>query len=175
VSAEAELLTRKLRVIALVADAAGAGGMVGGQAIDLDAVRPGPRRAPVTLSAEDVQQMHARKTGALIRASAVSGAIMAGADSRTTDAIERYAADIGLAFQIIDDLLDVEAATETLGKTAGKDAAAGKPTYPSLYGLARSRQLAAECLQRAIASLSEVGLADTHLAGIAQWIVARRS
>jgi geranylgeranyl pyrophosphate synthase len=174
-SHDPELMARKLRVIELLADAAGPRGMVGGQAIDLDAVRPGPSRRPATLTAEDVQQMHARKTGALIRASAVAGAILAGADSRVTEAIDRYAADMGLAFQIVDDLLDVEAASETLGKTAGKDAAAGKPTYPSMYGLARSRQLAMECLQRATASLADVGLADTHLAGIAHFIVARRS
>jgi geranylgeranyl pyrophosphate synthase len=119
--------------------------------------------------------MHARKTGALIRASAVAGAVMAGASDAMVAAIDRYAAEIGLAFQIVDDLLDVEAGSDALGKTAGKDAAAGKPTYPALFGLERSRELAAECLARAEAQLAAVGLEETYLAGIARWIVARRS
>ena len=81
--------------------------------------------------------MHARKTGAMIRASAVTGAIMAGATEALLAAIDRYGAEIGLAFQIVDDILDVEGASAELGKTAGKDAAAAKPTYPALYGLER--------------------------------------
>jgi geranylgeranyl pyrophosphate synthase len=169
------IMERKLRALAIVAEAAGPAGMVGGQALDLDAVRPGPERPLRTLSVDDLEQMHARKTGALIRAAAVAGAVMAGADSRMSDAIDRYAAEMGLAFQIVDDLLDVEAASEALGKTAGKDAAAGKPTYPSLYGAARSRELAAECLQRAEAALASVELEHSQLAGIAHWIVERRS
>ncbi len=84
--------------------------------------------------------MHMRKTGALIVASALSGAIMAGATEPLAEAIGRYGVEIGLAFQIVDDILDVEGASAELGKTAGKDAAAGKPTYPALYGLDASRQ-----------------------------------
>ena len=83
--------------------------------------------------------MHARKTGALIRASAAAGAVMAGAGDAQLAAIERFASELGLAFQIVDDILDVEGASQALGKTAGKDAAAGKPTYPALYGLDASR------------------------------------
>ena len=166
---------RKLRVIRLIADAAGPGGMVGGQAIDLEAVRPGPGRNAVTLDAAAVEAMHARKTGALIRASAVAGSIMAGAGENVLHAIDRYATQIGLAFQIVDDILDVEAESATLGKTAGKDAAAGKPTYPALLGLERSREIAAACLSRADQALAEVGLAESHLAGIARWIVTRQS
>ncbi len=141
-----QLMARKLKVLAVVADAAGAAGMVGGQAIDLQAVSSHGGAAVAPLDAEGLQAMHARKTGALIRASVVAGAVMAGADDRTVAALERYATDIGLAFQIVDDILDVEGAADTLGKTAGKDAAAGKPTYPSFFGLDRSRELAASCL-----------------------------
>ncbi len=172
---DAEISARKLRVIRLVANAAGAAGMVGGQAIDLEAVRPGPGRQAARLTAAELEEMHARKTGALIRASAVSGAVMAGAEEDVVTAIDRYAAQIGLAFQIVDDILDVEAESAALGKTAGKDAAAGKPTYPALFGLDRSRALAAECLARAEQTLADVRLAESHLAGIARWIVTRTS
>jgi geranylgeranyl pyrophosphate synthase len=175
ISDDASIAQRKLRVIDIVADAAGARGMVGGQAIDLHAVRPGPNHTRTPLTARDVEEMHARKTGALIRAATVAGAVMAGAAEHVVRAIDQFATEIGLAFQIVDDVLDVEAASETLGKTAGKDAAAGKPTYPSLYGLARSRELAVECQHRAEAALAAVGLAESHLAGIAQGIVSRRS
>ncbi len=174
-SSDPSVIARKLRVIALVAEAAGPSGMVGGQAIDLDAVRPRPGKSPESLNGSAVQDMHARKTGALIRAAAVAGAVMTGSDGRLTSAIERYAVEIGLAFQIVDDVLDVEAGSDALGKTAGKDAAAGKPTYPSLFGLDRSRLMASECLARAERELAEAGLAESHLAGLARWMVNRRS
>jgi geranylgeranyl pyrophosphate synthase len=175
ISTDAEITGRKLRAIDVVASAAGPRGMVGGQAVDLEAVRPGPGRPRLTLSADALQQMHARKTGAMIRAAAVAGATMAGAEGRMIDAVDRYAAEIGLAFQIVDDVLDVEAASATLGKTAGKDAAAGKPTYPAMFGVARSRELAAECMQRAEATLRDVGLERTPLAAIAGWVINRAS
>ena len=167
---------RKLRVIEVIATAAGAAGMVGGQAIDLASVTPDPsgRRIP-PLDAEGLRGMHARKTGALIRASAASGAIMGGGDDSAVQAIDLAAAELGLAFQIVDDVLDVEGASKDLGKTAGKDAAAGKPTYPSLYGVERSRRMAAECLARAEAMLRQVGLANSHLLEIGRWIVTRSS
>jgi geranylgeranyl diphosphate synthase type II len=98
-----------------------------------------------TVDAEALATMHRKKTGALIRASAVAGAIMGGGDDRQVDAIDRAAAELGLAFQIVDDILDVEGASADLGKTAGKDEAAGKATYPRLYGLAASKQMAADC------------------------------
>ncbi len=116
--------------------------------------------------------MHARKTGALIRGSAVSGAVMAGADESLTGAVDDYGESIGLAFQIVDDILDVEGMSADLGKTAGKDAAAGKPTYPALYGLAESRRLAATCLERALDTLLQAGLAG-QLPAIARWVVSR--
>ena len=168
------LAERRLRVIAIVAAAAGAAGMVGGQALDLACVTPDPegRLAP-PLDADGLRAMHAKKTGALIRASAVAGAIMGGGTERDLNAIETAATELGLAFQIIDDVLDVDGASTDLGKTAGKDAAAGKPTYPALYGVARSRQMAAECLERAGATLAAVNLADSRLLQIGRWIVER--
>jgi geranylgeranyl diphosphate synthase type II len=170
-----EIARRKLRAIASVAEAAGPEGMVGGQAIDLDAVRPGPDRRPRSIDVEDLRLMHEMKTGRMIRAAAAIGAIMGGASDRLVDAIDGFAKQIGLAFQIVDDILDVESSSTTLGKTAGKDAAAGKPTYPALFGLEQSRQLAAECLARGQDQLRRVSLHQSHLAGIARWVVDRRS
>jgi geranylgeranyl diphosphate synthase type II len=168
------VVERKLRVVAVIAAAAGATGMVGGQALDLACVTPGAdgRLAP-PLEAEALTTMHAKKTGALIRGSAVAGAIMGGGSPAQIDAIDTAAAELGLAFQIVDDILDVEGASAALGKTAGKDAAAGKPTYPARYGVDRSRAMAAECLQRAEATLRGAGLADSMLPGIGRWIVER--
>ena len=165
---------RKLRVIGLIGEAAGACGMVGGQAIDLQAAGQAPGRG-LTLDADGVRAMHALKTGALIRASTLSGAIMAGADDTLVAAITTYATEVGLAFQIVDDILDVEGDPVSLGKTAGKDAAAAKPTYPALFGLERSRALADECLQRAHAALEGAGITDSLLGGIADWVVSRKS
>ena len=172
------LMARKLKTLALIAEAAGAVGMVGGQAIDLAAVKPAPGSplpAPdkAIANAEALKDMHSRKTGALIRASVVAGGVMAGADDKLVAALERYATEIGLAFQIVDDILDVEGAAATLGKTAGKDAAAGKPTYPSFYGLDKSKELASQCLTNARTTLESAGLLDSRLADIANWIVKR--
>jgi geranylgeranyl diphosphate synthase type II len=170
------LSSRKLRVIGIVAAAAGAEGMVGGQAIDLACVTAAPDGSqPAPLDADDVRAMHARKTGALIRASATAGAVMGGASDRQIDAIDRAAAEFGLAFQIVDDVLDVEGLSADLGKTAGKDAAAGKPTYPALYGVDQSKRMARDCLERAGDALRQVNLADSMLLHIGQWIVTRSS
>jgi len=168
------IVARKLRVVGLIANAAGAMGMVGGQAIDLacSTADPGGRRAP-PLDADGIRVMHARKTGALIRASAVAGAIMGGAGPGTIDQIDAAAAELGLAFQIVDDILDVEGVLAHLGKTPGKDAAAGKPTYPALYGLASARRMAADCLERAETTLRATGLAESRLMDIGRWIVNR--
>jgi geranylgeranyl diphosphate synthase type II len=158
---------RQLQAIALIARAAGATGMVGGQAIDLQAVGRADQ-----LDAESLRAMHARKTGALITAAAVSGAIMAGAPEALVGAIRRYAVELGLAFQIVDDILDVEGEAAALGKTAGKDAVAGKPTYPALFGLDQSRRMADACLSKAIETLDRAGLGG-RLADIARWVVTR--
>jgi geranylgeranyl diphosphate synthase type II len=169
-----ELAARKLRVIRVIGEAAGPAGMVGGQAIDLLAAGQVPGRA-ITLDSESLRSMHGRKTGALIRAAALSGAIMAGAGERLVAAIDAYATDLGLAFQIVDDILDVEGAPEQLGKTAGKDAADRKPTYPSLFGLEESRALAKACVARARQTLADAQLSDGWLGAIADWVVTRRS
>jgi geranylgeranyl pyrophosphate synthase len=168
------ILSRKLRVLQTIGDAARTTGLVGGQAIDLQAAGLAPGR-PVTLDAEGLRTMHAKKTGALIRASAVSGAIMAGATDRVVDAIDRYADDLGLAFQIVDDILDVEGSEAELGKTSGKDASAAKPTYPSLFGLEHSRTLATECIARAKQTLTDAGLSGGWLGPIADWVVSRKN
>ncbi len=171
---DAVMAGRTLNVIRIVAEAAGSIGMVGGQAIDLQAAGQVPGRS-VTLDADGLRDMHARKTGALIRAAAVGGAIMAGAEEAAVVAVDSYATDIGLAFQIVDDILDVEGDPALLGKTAGKDAAGGKPTYPALFGLDRSRTLAAECLARAHQTIRDARLADGWLDAIADWVVSRKS
>jgi geranylgeranyl diphosphate synthase, type II len=167
---DAESNGRRLRAIAVIAEAAGAAGMVGGQAVDLLAAAPGA----AALDEAALREMHARKTGALIRASAAAGAILAGATGAQLSAVGEYADQIGLAFQIVDDILDVEGASADLGKTAGKDAAAGKPTYPALHGLAKSRALAAACIGRALEALETEGLAG-QLPAIARWVVSRTS
>ncbi len=168
------VMRRKLQVLDVVTRAAGAIGMVGGQALDLDAAGKGAAAATV-LDGEALSDMHARKTGALIRASAAAGAIMAGADQACLAALDRWAASVGLAFQIVDDILDVEGASADLGKTSGKDAASGKPTYPALFGLERSKELAADATARASSALTDAGLRPSHLDAIAEWIVGRRS
>jgi geranylgeranyl pyrophosphate synthase len=169
-----QVAARKLQTIVTIAHAAGPAGMVGGQAIDLQAAGQATNRS-LTLDADGLRAMHAKKTGAIIRASATCGAIMAGADEPLASAVDAYAADLGLAFQIVDDILDVEGDAETLGKTAGKDAAGAKTTYPALFGLDRSKGLAAECLDRCRATLDAAGLLDGYLWAIAEWVGGRRS
>ena len=161
-------VARKVRAIQTVATAAGARGMVGGQAIDLLAVGTAS-----TFTQQSLQDMHARKTGALIRAAAVAGAIMAGGTDESIRAVDEYGRHLGLAFQIVDDILDVEGDSKELGKTAGKDAKAGKPTYPSVYGLDASRALAAEHHERALSALQAIGLHHSRLADMASWVVKR--
>jgi geranylgeranyl pyrophosphate synthase len=167
---EGELARRKLHAIRLIAEAAGSDGMVGGQALDLRAAEAGA--AP--LDHHGLREMHARKTGALLRASALAGAAMAGATGEILDAVADYGTHIGLAFQIVDDILDVEEASAVLGKTAGKDAAAGKPTYPALYGLDESRRRARSSLEQALRALERAGLGG-QLPAIAEWVVSRRN
>ena len=166
----ASLVARKVRAIGLIAEAAGPCGMVGGQAIDLEAAGTG-----AAFDAGSLRAMHARKTGALIRASATAGAVMAGATDPQLEAIERFATELGLAFQIVDDILDVEGSAAELGKTAGKDASADKPTYPSLFGIERSRSLAAESAARAKQTLADAKLTSGWLGAIADWVVSRKN
>jgi farnesyl diphosphate synthase len=153
--------------LALLARAAGSRGMAGGQAIDLDAVGSVP-------ALSDVERMHRLKTGALIRASvqlgAARGRVLA---AEECDAIDRYAASVGLAFQVVDDVLDVEGTAQSLGKTAGKDAAQRKPTYVSLLGLGGARQRIATLRAEAHAALSAFGITARRLHEIADWIALR--
>ena len=168
---------RTIRVIARVAEAAGAAGMVGGQAIDLHLAGQGPKDgAPVPVPDLAVlRDMHARKTGALIRAAATCGAMAVGASDAIVQAVDEYATEVGLAFQIVDDILDVEGDAAALGKTTGKDAAAGKPTYPALVGLERSRVMARDAIDRAAAALRRASLPSWCLMGLAEWVISRRS
>ena len=171
---EPDMAQRKLRALSALAAAAGATGMVGGQAVDLQAAGQAIGRS-VTLDGAGLRAMHLRKTGAMIVASAECGAIMGGGHEAQIAAVRRYAEEIGLAFQIVDDILDVEGEAASLGKTAGKDARGDKPTYPALFGLEVSRTMAADCLARAREALEASALADSWLPGIADWVVTRKN
>ncbi len=157
----------RLHVLRVLAQGIGTAGMAGGQAIDLEAVGQ-----PLTLAA--LEEMHRRKTGALIKASVLMGAITANVGpGPELDALERFGAELGLAFQIQDDILDVTGDTATLGKQAGADAARDKPTYPSLLGLAKAQELAANARDRAIESLRSLGPRGEPLAALAHFVVDR--
>jgi geranylgeranyl pyrophosphate synthase len=148
--------------------------MVGGQAVDLHAAGQ-VRDQHLTLDGDGLRAMHLRKTGALIRAAAVSGAVMAGADGPAVDAVDRWGVEVGLAFQIVDDILDVEGTSTELGKTIGKDAAHDKPTYPSLFGLDGARVMAAACAHNARQILADARLEGGRLDQIAEWVLGRRN
>jgi len=173
------VLDRKLRVTERIAAAAGASGMVGGQVIDLEAagqlsVSSSSGRRASSFGADGLRAMHERKTGALIRASVVAGAMMIGGTEPEIEAVDAYAAHLGLSFQIVDDILDVESTADQLGKTVGKDAATGKPTYPAMFGLEESRRMATSSIDQAKASLDAAGLGG-RLSSIADWVLARRT
>jgi geranylgeranyl diphosphate synthase type II len=160
---------RKARMVLELATAAGTvGGMIGGQVADLEGEGKPPRP-------ELLESIHRAKTGALLRASLRMGSIYAGAGDSQYAALSCYGQHAGLAFQIVDDILDVEGTAGELGKTAGKDAARAKPTYPSLLGRDESRRLTAECGDRAHRTLVEAGLTQGWLGAIADWIIRRKS
>ncbi len=153
----------------LLARAAGAQGMAGGQAIDLASVGQ-------ALTEGELRLMHRLKTGALLQASVMMGAASGQPPARALQALARYGAAVGLAFQIVDDILDVTADSQTLGKTAGKDAQQDKPTYVSLMGLEPARALARELLAEALAALDASALADTRaLRALARMVVEREN
>jgi farnesyl diphosphate synthase len=159
----------RVGMLRALATACGSHGMAGGQAFDLAAV--GQR-----LDAAELERMHAYKTGALIRASVRLGALAASVrDAATLDALERYGHAVGLAFQIRDDLLDVEAGTETLGKTAGKDAAAAKPTYPAILGIDASLAELSRLTDEALEAIAPLGASARSLADIARFVAERAS
>ncbi|WP_295984976.1 polyprenyl synthetase family protein [uncultured Variovorax sp.] len=151
----------------LLARAAGSQGMAGGQAIDLASVG-------IALNEAQLREMHRLKTGALLQGSVEMGAACGTVSAAALAALRDYGASIGLAFQVVDDILDVTADSQTLGKTAGKDAAADKPTYVSLLGLDGARAQARQLLADALAALERSGLADTSaLRALAHMVVDR--
>ncbi len=158
----------QLRMVGLLAGASGSRGMAGGQAIDLAAV--GQR-----LTRAELEFMHVHKTGALIRAAVLLGAHAGTAPAdEELERLDHYAKLVGLLFQVVDDILDAEADTATLGKTAGKDADHDKPTYVSLLGLADARRLAHDMLADAHAALTPLGERAGRLRALADYIVHRR-
>ena len=160
---------RQLAMVRLLAQAAGSGGMCGGQAIDLDSVG-------ISLTLEQLERMHQLKTGALLRAAVVLGAL-AGKDLSAQEmaSLDAYSSAVGLAFQVVDDVLDATADSATLGKTAGKDAAANKPTYVSILGLEPSRALAEKLRNDAHRALEPFGEQACRLRDLADLIVQRKA
>jgi geranylgeranyl pyrophosphate synthase len=157
----------RLDMLRVLADAIGTRGMAGGQAIDLESVQQ-------RLDEPALERMHRQKTGALIQASVLLGALAAGiTNAPERAALSEFGAEIGLAFQIQDDILDVEGTTQSLGKRAGADADRVKPTYPSVLGLEQSRAQAVLRRDRAIAALKPLGPRFAHLAEFAHFLVAR--
>ena len=159
----------RLEMLRVLAHAIGTGGMAGGQAVDLAAVGQ-------TLSIAAVENMHRRKTGALIQCSVLLGALSAGVSGGSElAALQHFGAEIGLAFQIQDDILDVAGDPALLGKSTGADAALAKPTYPSIAGLAASRLRAGELRDAALAALEPLGERGAALAQLANFVVSRAS
>jgi geranylgeranyl diphosphate synthase, type II len=160
---------RRVRVIAEIAGAAGTvDGMVGGQVADVES-----EGRPVSVGA--LEYIHRSKTASLIRASIVAGAIAGGAPTEDVERLRHFGDNIGWAFQVVDDLLDVEESSAALGKTAGKDQAQKKATYPALYGIEKSRAIAAELETKALAELDCYGERASRLRHLAEFLVARRS
>ncbi len=160
---------RRVAILAEVAKSAGTvNGMVGGQVADLEA--EGRAIAPAEL-----EYIHRSKTAALIRASVVVGAVAGGADPSSTGRLRVFGETIGWAFQVVDDILDVEETSASLGKTAGKDAAQKKATYPALHGMEASRKFARELESRAMAELGPFGARASRLQELAELIVHRRA
>ncbi len=157
---------QRITLVKVLASAAGSRGMVGGQFIDLSLQQHQP-------ALELLETMHALKTGALIRAAIAMGAIVAGANDEQKGALDRYGQHIGLAFQVKDDLLDIESSTETLGKRQGSDLANHKMTYPALLGVVGSRDKLAQLLDSARQALQPLGANARQLLQLADYIVNR--
>ena len=183
---------RRVAMLAELARASGAAGMCGGQALDIDATgttkrgqshvfgqatsagdAPRPKNDSDPFSLADLERLHAMKTGALLRAAVRLGAIAAGADAASRTALDRYADALGLAFQVRDDLLDVEGDAATLGKTAGKDAAQDKATFPALLGIEASRDRLASLATTMDGALASINADTTLLAALARRVVER--
>ncbi|MGA2813963.1 MAG: polyprenyl synthetase family protein [Candidatus Acidiferrum sp.] len=160
---------RRVAMLTEVATAAGTvNGMVGGQMADIEA--EGKR-----IGAKMLEYIHRSKTAALIRASVTAGALCAGAPLKDVTRLRKFGETIGWAFQVTDDILDVEESSAALGKTAGKDIAQGKATYPALYGLPRSHEIANELAHKAIVALEPYGERAARLRQIAEFLVLRRA
>ncbi len=158
---------RRLEMIRLLAEASGPRGMAGGQAIDLES-------AGRAISIDELETMHRMKTGALIRASVLLGALShPGLEDRERSALEHYADCVGLAFQIQDDILDIEGDERILGKTTGADAALAKPTYPSIAGLEAAKERGRSLHEEAVAALEPLGQRGDELAKLSEFIINR--
>jgi geranylgeranyl diphosphate synthase type II len=160
---------RRLNILATIAQAAGTDrGMIGGQVADLEAEKKTP-------DVGTLEYIHRSKTAALIRASIVAGGIAGGATSEDVERLKCFGENIGWAFQVVDDILDVEESSAVLGKTAGKDQAQQKATYPALYGILQSRDIAADLAAKALSELDFYGERAARLRELARFLVARRS
>jgi geranylgeranyl diphosphate synthase type II len=160
---------RRLAVVREIAWGAGSHGMVGGQVVDMES------EGKDDIDLATVQYIHTHKTGALIKASVKAGALLGGAQGEQLAALTRYGEVIGLAFQIADDILDIEGTTEEIGKDAGSDQARGKATYPAVVGLAEAKRRAQELVELALESLAGFGPVADPLREIARYIVQRKS
>jgi geranylgeranyl diphosphate synthase type II len=159
---------RRAAVLAEVARAAGTGGMVGGQVADIEAEGK-------SVTAEQLEYIHRSKTAALIRAAVVAGALCGGAGAADVGRLREFGENIGWAFQVVDDVLDVEETSAALGKTAGKDQAQNKATYPALFGLERSHEFAAQLAAKAMAALEPYGERAANLRALGEFIALRRA
>ena len=159
---------RFLQVAQVIAGAAGTKGMIGGQCIDLHFENK-------AIDYDTLVEMHNKKTGALIAASLMAGAIVAGAGQQDVENMGRYGKLIGLAFQIADDILDVEGSTEKLGKKVGSDKNKHKSTFVTLYGLEKSKQIAGDMVEEAIASVAVYGERSRYLKELARYIIERET
>ncbi|HAG85335.1 MAG TPA: farnesyl-diphosphate synthase [Cyanobacteria bacterium UBA11162] len=158
---------RVLQVIAWLGHAVGAGGLVGGQVVDLQS------EGKLDIQEETLTYIHTHKTGALLESCVVCGGILAGVTNSEMERLSRYAQNIGLAFQIIDDILDITSTQEELGKTAGKDLQAQKVTYPSLWGIETSKAKAQELIEAAKTQLEPFGEKAEPLIALAEFITSR--
>ncbi|HET7290822.1 MAG TPA: farnesyl diphosphate synthase [Vicinamibacteria bacterium] len=165
---DATRVRRRLAATAILGAACGTTGLIGGQVMDLES----EGRA---IDASDLERLHRAKTGALLGACVRGGAVLGGASGSDLESLARYADAVGLAFQVVDDVLDATEGREQLGKTAGKDAAAHKATYVSVHGLDRAREMARGLLDEALAAIGPFGERGSTLAFLARLVVERRA
>ena len=158
---------RTVEAIRILSEASGAYGMIGGQVIDIESENK-------AITAEELKHLHALKTGAIIRAAGKMGAVIAGAEQEKMDALDAFCLNLGIAFQIQDDILDVTGTEETLGKPIGSDAENGKTTYITLYGKERAGELSEEYTKRAVDALSVFGEEKKYLVALAEHLTNRR-